>query len=363
MLPPPRLGRLVIPGRSPPPTMGRSPAPGRLPPMLGRSTVPGSVVGRFAFPRLGRSPVPGRFPPMLGRSTVPGSVVGRFAFPRLGRSPPAPGRLPPMLGVPTVPGSVVGRFAFPRLGRSPPAPGRLPPAMPPLGSDGRLTGLTFVGGCTEGREATAEPPGLSEGWDTVGRPPPEGLNPLPDGFEGVLGRAAAVGREAALGRDALAIEGRLALACEAWGRDAAGRALAAFPPEGRPPPPPTFPMEGRPPPPPPRPPPPPPPPRPPPPPPPPRAPSASWAIDHAPRHTNARTSTRQDLQIAFMTISPSPWIVGDVTYVPRAGAAPRQGQNPARGRFQRSAACQRSRNGLYPCARWSGSPRPSCRPD
>ena len=182
MLPGRVVGRFRFPrfGRSPPP-------PGRLP------MLPGKVVGRFTFPRLGRSPPPPGRLPML-----PGKVVGRFTFPRFGRSPPPPGRLP------MLPGSVDGRFTFPRFGR-------LPPAIPPLGNEGRLTGFTLLGGRTDGRFATAEPPGRVVGRDTFGRPPPDGEKPPPDG------------REILLGRETLAIEGRFGLGREAAGRDIEGR--------------------------------------------------------------------------------------------------------------------------------------------
>ena len=178
--------------------------------------------------------------------------------------PSPPGRLP------TFPGSVEGRLRFPTFGR-------LPPSIPPLGNEGRLTGFTLPGGRTDGRFAAAEPPGRVDGVvgrATLGRPPPDGEKPPPEG------------RELLLGRETLPIEGRDGLGREVEGREGDGReGEGRLPPpgDGRPPPPPTCPMDGRA------------------PPPPPRPRCASAISENTVTQAIATSNTRYDWQIVFMT--------------------------------------------------------------
>ena len=244
LLMPGRFGRL-------PPTSGRlspiPPSPGRLPPMPGRlPPIPGrSDVARQCRRTIQVSDrLPGRSP------MLPGNVVGRFTFPRLGRSPPPDDcrycRVMSSDGsgfrgsadrrrlrddcrycrVMSLDGSSFQDSAdrhhrpddcrcFPAgslAGFRSPRFGRLPLAIPPLGNEGRLTGFTLLGGRTDGRFATAEPPGRVAGRATFGRPPPDGLKPR-----------RRPRREALPGREALPIEGRLVLGREGAGRDTEGR--------------------------------------------------------------------------------------------------------------------------------------------
>ena len=99
--------------------------------------------------------------------------------------------------------------------------GRLAFAIPPPGSEGRLTGPTLFGGVIDGRDARPDPPGFAFGRLMFGRAPPEGLK-----FPPPAGRDATFGREPVLGRAVLAIDGRFtfgrAAACgrcaERWRR-------------------------------------------------------------------------------------------------------------------------------------------------
>lgn len=134
-----------------------------------------------------------------------------------------------------------------------------------------MTGLTEFGGLTEGRFATLGPPGFVVGFETLGRPPPEGLNPPPAGRGGFAGL------------ETFPMDGPL----PPPGRETLG--LAALPPPppvfGRPPPPPTAPIEGRP-------------------PPPPRSPLANVDAGQTTNDTMITTHANLRLQLVFMRILP-----------------------------------------------------------